>query len=317
VAPVVHEDHVHAVIESDGRCRLVAVGPLEPVAGALEAVLRHLRRAVAGGHPRVVAAAVAALEAAAGELDELLIGPLRLGAAEPVVVVPPAVLRDVPWGLLPGLASRTHTVVPTPRLFRPWQRRPPGRLVAVAGPDLTHAESEAAEVALGADDVVLLAGAKATPDAVLRAMDGADVVHLACHGTFEEQNPLFSAVHLHGGALLAHDLLRLRRVPRLVVLAACEVGRSAELPGDELLGLPGALLAMGVQSVVAAHGLLPDTADTAATAVDLHAQLRAGASPPEALHRARTAGRGAGDAASEGSGDPPGAGALLSAHGAG
>ena len=283
----------------------------------LGTTLRHLRRVLAGGHPRVVAAAAEAVRHAAAELDDLLLGPLRLAGDEPVVVVPPAVLREVPWGLLPSLAERTHTVVPTPRLFRPWRSGPPGRLVAVAGPDLTHADSEAAEVAADGDDVTVLAGSSATPEAVLAAMDGADVVHLACHGTFEEQNPLFSAVHLHGGALLVHDLLRLRRLPRLVVLAACEVGRSAERPGDELLGLPGALLAMGVQSVIAAHGLLPDTAETVVTAVGLHARLRAGASPPEALHLARSDPGAAGTGAAGGAGTPPGAGALLTAHGAG
>ena len=122
VAPVPHGGRLHTVVVRRGRHRLVDGAALEGVTATLGTTLRHLRRVLAGGHPRVVAAAAEAVRHAAAELDDLVLGPLRLAGDEPVVVVPPAVLREVPWGLLPSLAERTHTVVPTPRLFRPWRR---------------------------------------------------------------------------------------------------------------------------------------------------------------------------------------------------
>ena len=80
-------------------------------------------------------------------------------------------------------------------------------------------------------------------DDVLAAVEGSDIAHLACHGTFRVDNPMFSSLRLADGAMTVFDLEKLRRAPRLVVLAACDVGTAAVSAGDELLGLSAALRA--------------------------------------------------------------------------
>ena len=70
----------------------------------------------------------------------------------------------------------------------------------------------------------------------------------------------------------------------LVILSACDVGRSRGRIGDEPLGLAAALLSLGVQCVVAATNPVHD--DVAAAAmVDLHGRLAGGVDVATALQR--------------------------------
>ena len=84
----------------------------------------------------------------------------------------------------------------------------------VAGPGLAHAAEEVAEVAAhpprrrhaGRPD-------GASVERVKAAIDGADLAHVAAHGTFRSDNPLFSSLHLADGPLTVYDLEALRRAP--------------------------------------------------------------------------------------------------------
>ena len=109
-------------------------------------------------------------------------------------------------------------------------------------------------------------------------MEDADLVHLAAHGTFRADNPMFSSLRLADGPLSVHDFQRLARSPRIVVLTACSAARSGVYGGDELLGTSVALLALGVRSVVAPFLPVRDDA-TRTFAVDLHTALALGATP--------------------------------------
>ncbi|KQP22962.1 hypothetical protein ASF43_03470 [Pseudorhodoferax sp. Leaf267] len=80
---------------------------------------------------------------------------------------------------------------------------------------------------------------------VLRDAASAPLVHLACHGAYDADDPLASGVELAGGTLTAHDILALQLRCELAVLSACETGRQAAPQGDELLGLTRALLQSG------------------------------------------------------------------------
>jgi CHAT domain-containing protein len=71
-----------------------------------------------------------------------------------------------------------------------------------------------------------------------------------------------------------------------MVLSACDSGVSAVQPGDELMGLSSAMLAMGTASVVAGTIAVPDSA-TRRLMVELHSRLRAGDRPAQALATAR------------------------------
>jgi CHAT domain-containing protein len=128
----------------------------------------------------------------------------------------------------------------------------------------------------------------ATVGNVLDALTTVDVMHLAAHGRLATNNPLFSDLRLHDGPLVVYDLERLPRVPRTVVLAACDSGRSVVRTGDELLGLAATFIARGTVRLIASVVPIPD-AETAPLMVALHERIAKGHSPAAALAEAQHA----------------------------
>lgn len=280
------EGELYAVTMAGGRTRLHRLGDVEVVESEqahLRASLRRLLAAPAGS--QAAASARRALAATAARLDELLFGSIRL-PDEPVVIVPTGVLHGLSWGALPSLRARPVTVAPSAEL---WQRdrgrrRPRGgaRRALVAGPDLPGAEAEVIQLASSFPDAIVLQGDAATVPAVRTALEGADLVHLAAHGSFRADAPLFSSLRLADGHLTVYDLERLRSVPETLVLPACDAAVVAVRPGDELLGTAAALLGLGVRSVVAPVLPIPDVASTRLM-LAVHEQIRLGEPPSVAL----------------------------------
>lgn len=294
------EGRLGAVVQTSSRARLVELtGPdeVERERDYLMFALRRRLRGRGGRDDRLV-------EAAARRLDDLLLRPLRLPHDVGVVVVPTGPLHGLPWGCLPGLAGRPLTVAPSAAL---WSRRSgrAGRdgkraaagedVLLVAGPALPGAEDEVRRIAALHPGAQVLAGAGAVAAAVLEGLGRSRLVHLAAHGRFRSDSPLFSSVLLADGPLTVHEVERLPHAPRTVVLASCNAAVSGIEPGDELLGTAATLLARGVRSIVGPVLSVPDvpTADLMAA---LHRGLLGGASPSEALAGARAAaGDGVGD----------------------
>jgi CHAT domain-containing protein/tetratricopeptide (TPR) repeat protein len=111
----------------------------------------------------------------------------------------------------------------------------------------TVREALAIQAILGGD---LYVERDATP-ARFRATAGQrQVLHLAAHGNFRPNNPLFSGLALADGWLTTLDIFNLRLNASLVTLSACQTGRSTVGGGDELLGLMRALLYAGAASLV-------------------------------------------------------------------
>src|SRR5262249_55437588 len=193
--------------------------------------------------------------AAAHALDDLLMRPLlsELGDA-PMVLVPTGALHALPWAALPSLRGRSLVVSPSLATWADlWQRRRRRcrTKALVAGPRLRHAAAEIADLSDIHRGATSLVGRSATVSATLAALDGATLAHVACHGRFRADSPLFSSLELYDGPLTALDLQRLRRAPDILVLSACDVALSERHPGDELLGLSAALLASGTRTIIA------------------------------------------------------------------
>ena len=75
-------------------------------------------------------------------------------------------------------------------------------------------------------------------------------IHLATHGEFRPDNPLFSGLALADGWLTTLDIFDLQLRASLVTLSACQTGQSVVSEGDELMGLMRAFLSAGAASVV-------------------------------------------------------------------
>jgi CHAT domain-containing protein len=124
-------------------------------------------------------------------------------------------------------------------------------------------------------------------------MDGAELVHVAAHGTFRADSPLFSSLLLDDGPLTLYDLARLRRGPRRLVLSSCDSGVVAPVGADEILGLASSLLPLGTVAIAASVVPVDDHA-VVPLMVRLHRRLREGAGLAEALRDVRAAATAAG-----------------------
>ncbi|RSM74239.1 hypothetical protein DMB66_02195 [Actinoplanes sp. ATCC 53533] len=279
---------LYALLLAGGRVRLRRLGRAAEFAGPLEHLPFAMRRA-ASRDPGTAEAAGRLLTSLGRRLDELLVGPVRAELGDrPLVIVPTGALQSLPWALLPSCADRPVTVSPSLTLWYQAAQRAPrgGTPLAVAGPDLPGAVAEIAALRRLHPGARVLTGDEATAGAVLAALPHAGIAHLAAHGTFRRDNPLFSSLRLADGPLTVYDLQTLPGVPELVILAACDSGLSLVCPGDELLGFSAALLTMGTRALIAAMLPVPD-APAAALMTTVHRRLAAGASPAAALATAR------------------------------
>jgi CHAT domain-containing protein len=283
---------MRAVTLACGRTALHELAAVD-AAAQLEWLRFALRRWVRGGTSSARRAAhLANAHAAAAELERMLLEPLLpvLGDA-PLVVVPTGELHALPWSALPSLRDRPVTVAPSLSLWVDRANRLRSRrrnIALVAGPHLRHATREVRELATVHPRAAVLHGDEATAGNAMSALDGAAVAHVACHGRFRADSPLFSSLELADGPLNVHELQRLRRAPELLVLSSCDLALSERHPGDELLGLAAALLAMGTRTIVASVVPVPDAA-ARRLMLAFHSELAAGAPPATALARAQAA----------------------------
>src|SRR5690606_14438720 len=271
------------------------VGRTAGVTAELEALRFALRRIVRRhGSPASRAAAAAAARHAAGELDRTVFAPIRrwLGDGE-LVLVPIGALHAMPGTLRPSCRGRPVTVAPSASAWLAAVDRAPadpgcGWNVFVAGPALAHAEAEVRRLADQAAPAKLLTGPAAAVEEVLATLDGAALAHLAAHGVFRSDNPMFSHLRLGDGPLTIYDLERLPRPPGTVILSACDSGLSAVHPGEELMGLTAALLGLGTARVLGS--VLPAQDEAALILMtDLYRRLGTGDGLAAALAGAQAA----------------------------
>ena len=173
--------------------------------------------------------------------------------SDQIVVVPPSSLLTAPWALTPLLAERTFTVSPSATLWADAsaRERGTGRIALVTGPDLSTGEAEVTALSPLHEEAHAIAGEHATVARALALLDGARLAHIAAHGTFRADAPLFSSLRLADGPLTVHDLEQLDTPPGALVLSACDAGGAAPITANEALGLVTSLLAMGTSSAVA------------------------------------------------------------------
>jgi tetratricopeptide (TPR) repeat protein len=278
---------LHVLVVSRGRVRRRLAGT---VAEALELAERGrfaLRRAARGGSfdPGDLGQ----------RLQDVLLGDaVKLIPDGPVVIAPTVRLHGAPWALLPCLADRPFNLVPSAaQWLRAGEVKPPRSktLHLIAGPGLGTGGAEVTRLKRRHPDATLLRGKKTTVEAALDALDGARLVHVAAHGHFRADSPLFSSLEMADGPLTVYELERLRRAPYRLVLSACESGVLAPVGAEELLGLAAALFSLGSAGLVCSIAEVNDDV-TARLMVQLHDELAAGADPATALHAVRRAAGG-------------------------
>ena len=128
-------------------------------------------------------------------------------------------------------------------------------------------------------------GEQAT-ESVLREHGRASrIVHIATHGYFRQDNPMFSSIRLGDGHLSLYDLSHLQLPAELVVLSGCATGLNVITPGDELIGLARGLLQAGAQSLVLSLWDVHDES-TKDFMITFYARLQQGQSKSAAMQAA-------------------------------
>jgi CHAT domain-containing protein len=99
-------------------------------------------------------------------------------------------------------------------------------------------------------DAHLFIGEGATQAVLQEHGKDSQFVHIATHGYFRQDNPMFSSIRLGDSYLSLYDLYHLKLPVELVVLSGCATGLNVIKPGDEQIGLVRGLLQAGAQSMV-------------------------------------------------------------------
>jgi CHAT domain-containing protein len=96
----------------------------------------------------------------------------------------------------------------------------------------------------------LLIGEAATATAVRERGLETGLLHIATHGVYRQDNPMFSGIRLGDGYLNLYDLYQMRISARLVTLSGCATGMNVVAAGDELLGLQRGLFCAGATTLL-------------------------------------------------------------------
>jgi hypothetical protein len=282
---------LHVLVGGAGQVRQCTAGRVADAtraAGFARFALRRLARGRPGSDPD---SALAILSTAGPGLQDALLGPAaRLLGDGPVVIVAPGKLHTIPWGLIPALSDRVFTVVPSARAWlRAHTASPPSRqhVTLARGPGLASDGAEVPVVAQLYDDVTVLAGSEATAEKVLSALDGAWLAHIAAHGVFRADSPMFSSLRMQDGPVTVYDFEQLHRAPYRLILSSCDSGVLASAGADELLGLVSSLQPLGTAGIVAAIAQLNDQA-VVPVMLSLHRHLQAGQTLAESMQSVRS-----------------------------
>jgi CHAT domain-containing protein len=96
----------------------------------------------------------------------------------------------------------------------------------------------------------LFLGAQATSQILRERGSTGSLLHIATHGTYRQDNPMFSGIRLGDGYLNLYDLYQIRLPAKLVTLSGCATGMNFVSAGDELLGLERGLFCAGATSLL-------------------------------------------------------------------
>ena len=123
-------------------------------------------------------------------------------------------------------------------------------VLGVPDPAAPRIEDEVRAVASVLPHADVYLGSEATLDVLREKGPHSRFVHIATHGWFRQDNPMFSSIRLGSSQLSLFDLYQLRLPAELVTLSGCGTGLNVVVGGDELMGLKRGLLYAGAQGVL-------------------------------------------------------------------
>lgn len=286
VAHIVLDGTITALAVTATDAVVVPLGEAAPVRDLLDRVAADLDFAAQNRHGDIAGAVRTSLRADLARLSDVLVRPLlaTIGYRR-LVLTPSALLTGTPWTELPGLIGRPLTVPTSATAWLAAAQHPIASVREVgflAGPRLARAEEEVRRSGTSWPQAHLLAGTDADSTRAGWLAARADLLHIAGHGSHPGDHPLFSSVELSDGPWFGHDIDLLPRVPNVVVLSACDLGRTSTLHGEESVGMSAVWLHAGARTVVSALALVADDLACEVFA-SWHRLMAAGTAPADAL----------------------------------
>jgi CHAT domain-containing protein len=190
-----------------------------------------------------------------------LIEPIRERLqAKHLVFVPHGPLHFLPFHALRNgeeylCDAFTISYAPSATLFGLCQEKPvpdhPGSLVlGIPDERAPLILSEVQTIATLLSGSELLVGPHATAGLLRERGPKTGLLHIATHGTYRQDNPMFSGINMGDGYLNLYDLYQMRLGAKLVTLSGCATGMNFVSDGDELLGLQRGLFCAGASSLL-------------------------------------------------------------------
>ena len=227
------------------------------------------------------------------ELYEELVQPLRNKInGSHIVFVPHGFLHHLPFhAFFDGdkflIDSFTISYAPSASVYSLCHQAPPmpegGSLIfGVPDAQAPFIEDEVKAVAQILPNPLLFVGQAANHDVLRQHASSSRLIHLATHGNFRQDNPMFSGIKLGDSYLHLYELYQLRLSAELLTLSGCATGLNVITAGDELLGLIRGALYAGAKSLLLT---LWDVHDETASQfmIRFYQVLRSGESKAQAL----------------------------------
>ena len=177
-----------------------------------------------------------------------------------LVIVPHGPLHHLPFhALFDGekylLEEFTISYAPSASIYtfcnaRVANKSGPSLILGVPDPAIPGVEAEAKAVAKILPDPHLVIGPDAASSLVGEKGPKCRFLHIATHGYFREDQPMFSGIRMADSYLSLSDLYQMSLPVELVTLSGCSTGLNVVSAGDEILGLARGLICAGAQSAL-------------------------------------------------------------------
>src|SRR5262249_2893724 len=144
---------------------------------------------------------------------------------------------------------------PSSSIFALCEKRPRASsgesvVFGVADQRAPHIAEEAQAVADALPRAQLFLGADASSHNLRRSGVSARFIHIASHGFFRQDNPMFPGIRMGDSYLSLYDLYQFNLPADLITLSGCATGLTTVSAGDELMGLVRGLLQAGARSLL-------------------------------------------------------------------
>jgi CHAT domain-containing protein len=257
------KDQFIAAVVTHGGLKIVPLTPISRVVNLLRMLHFQISKFKLGAeYARTFEKSLlGVVQAHLRQLYEEVFAPVRAHiSARHLIIVPHGVLHYLPFHALMDqtgylIDSFTISYAPSASIFAHCQEKPAhtsGRSLVLGIPDARAPLilEEVRAVAEIVPDSELLLGAQANEQVLREKGLQSRLIHIATHGKFRQDNPMFSGIRLGDAYLNLYDLYQLKLNAELVTLSGCATGLNVVTPGDELLGLIRGLLYAGAHSLL-------------------------------------------------------------------